>query len=165
MNGITRRPLLTMYGRSRDKMNFRGEVWLELRGPDGAVKQFVHVPSNAICSVGEAAIAAHIHSGTVAGSTLFGYLGIGTSTTAPATSDTALGGETGTRVAGTKSSSGRVLTMTCNFASDNPAGAATLNEVGIFHATTAGSILAHATCAAVSKAASDNTSMTYQVTV
>jgi hypothetical protein len=141
---------------------------MEVRSKDGKLRQRSEAAINTICTNGETYWAGQLDSGTQAASLMFGYIGIGTTNTAPTTDDTALANETGTRQqtsAGGRSASGRVFTQTVNFASDNPAGVATIREAGIFQTNTAGAILSHVTFSDVNKAASDNINITYDLTI
>lgn len=170
-DGITRGPHLTMEERSKDHVpvlgflaNARGEIFMELVGPDGEIKQTAHCPENAICTNGMIVIAGNLDSGTDATSSLFASLGIGIDNTAPTTDDTDLSSETGTRVTGDRSASNNVFTLTANFASNNPAGAATIQEGAICNDSAGSPILARGTHVAINKGASDNINMTYNVT-
>ena len=94
------------------------------------------------------------------------HIAIGTSTTAPATSDTALGSETTRKAIGTFS--------TGNLTSNPPSyelqvsfntneGNTTLAEVGVLNSSAAGTMLAHATFGTINKTTSNTLSITYTI--
>ena len=92
------------------------------------------------------------------------YMAVGTSTTAPATSDTTLGSES-SRIAINSFT-------TSNLTSNPPSWRAeaswntnqantTLGEVGMFNSSSAGTLLAHATFGTVNKTTSNTLSISY----
>jgi len=103
--------------------------------------------NNIITSAGKAAIAGLV--GNTGSVTAFTYLAVGTSATTPVVGDTALGGEISTnslaRAAGT------VSRTTTTYTNDTlkiaytwtASGASTVQEAGIFNASSAGTMLSH----------------------
>ena len=91
------------------------------------------------------------------------YVGIGTDSTSPVVGNTALGGETGTRVQGTLSQptayTDRVVST---FAAGN--GTATIAEAGRFSASVAGNMFARYVFTGIPKGASDSLEITYDIT-
>jgi hypothetical protein len=93
------------------------------------------------------------------------YVNWGTSTTTPVHGDTALGAELGTRVAAT------VTAQTSNVANDTlravatitATGSATVAEVGLFTASTGGTLLVHAGFTAVPVLTGDQITFTFNI--
>lgn len=137
------------------------------------IKQELYVP-NLVVTAGKTFIASRM-VGTSA--TIMSHMGIGTSSTAEAAGDTALGAEL--TVAGgytgytrasltTASSSANVVTYSANFAANNPSapsGGAVLREAGIFNASTAGSMLCRTTFPIVTKLPADALTVTWTITI
>jgi len=96
------------------------------------------------------------------------WFAVGTSNTAAATTDTALYGEVGSRIAGTFSHQAGLATygMLATFPANNPATAYTLYEAGIFATSTSNTATAYyrATYAAVTKATSDSLQLIWTIT-
>ena len=141
-------------------MGIAGYWRMELRGPRGELKEYREVKNIAL-TTGLDYLADSLATATGATSSRFNYIAIGTSSTAPTSTDTTLTAETGTRVAGTKSKpSSRTFRVTASFASDNPAAAQTFREAALCVTNTAGTLLNHATFADVNKASNEAFSIT-----
>jgi hypothetical protein len=133
-------------------------VWLH--GPDGALKQQIE-GHNVITANGLEALASYLASATTSGANTFKYVGIGTGSTAEASSDTALGGELA-RATGTASYvSGSIWRVTATFAAGTGTGA--VAEYGLFNSSSAGTMLNRDTESVVNKGASDT--LTTQVDI
>ena len=138
-----------------------GKVFVTVTGANGEVKQQFEVP-NLVVTTGKNHIAAKIAATTNSPAAMT-HMAIGTSSTAPAASDTTLGTETG-RV----SLSGSVVsTNTITYTATFPAGTGSgvITEAGIFNASTAGTMLCRTTFPAVNKQAGDSIAVTWDVTV
>ncbi len=124
---------------------------------------------NTIVTAGRAWVLKHI-----AGTDVFAgnetrplsHIAIGTSTTAPATSDTALGSETTRKAIGTWSTTA----LTSNPPSyelqvsfNTNEGNTTLAEVGVLNSSAAGTMLAHATFGTLNKTTSNTLSISYTI--
>jgi len=105
-------------------------------------------------------------------STTINSIAVGTSTTAPATSDTALGSEITATVGRLTIGTMTTTNLTSNppswraevtFATDQATG--TLGEAGLFNtsAATAGTMLSHVTFSTISKATSNTLSISYTI--
>lgn len=138
-----------------------GDMILRLIGPDGRVKE-TREKHNLIVDTGEQGIADQlIASPTLAKPTHFG---VGTSSTAVASTQTALVSETGTRVAFTsKTRTTNVVTMVGTFAAGNGTGA--LTEAGIFNASTSGTMYSRVVFSVINKGASDSLELTWTYTI
>jgi len=101
--------------------------------------------------------------GSIAGSKFVTHAALGTGS-APNASHTALDGETGTREAVTNSVvSSKTLQATAEWASDDHPGDCTLQNVGLFNTSAAGSMLCGNTYATSSWGSNQAVSMTYQL--
>jgi hypothetical protein len=122
---------------------------------------------NVITTAGKNALASLLNSAS-AGTTLVTHMGFGSSTTAVAAGDTALGTELSgggyTRVAVTRSNpSGNVIQYVATLTGLT---SVTVQEAGLFNALTAGTLFAHQLTGAVTlSTASDSLQITWQVTV
>jgi len=136
-----------------------GKLTLTLRDEQGNVKQEIE-NNNLIVNTGKAFLAnAVLNSST----SPFTYMAIGTSGTAAAVTDTALGSETVRQVFTTSSVSTNVVTLVTTYAAGT--GTAALQEAGIFNASSAGTMLSHVVFSTINKGAADSLTITWTVTV
>lgn len=150
----------------------RSRVRLQVVGPDGKVKHTTPWSENIMCTFGLASLASMVGSGAgVNASTLISAAKIGTGTTAATSNDTSLVASTGsvaiTAASMTKTNLGaRTVEYQMTFASNNPAGAASITEVGLFCNSTADTQCAARTVLtganSVNKGASDVINLSYQ---
>lgn len=153
--------------------SWRQRVRMALVGPDGEVKQTTPWHENIACTFGLASLASMVGSGAgVNASTLVSTMKIGTGNTAAASTDTALNNSTAavhiTAASLTKTNLGnRTVEYQATFASNNPAGAASIQEVGLFCNSTADSQCAAHTILtganSVNKGASDSINVSYDL--
>lgn len=117
---------------------------------------------NLVVTSGKTYIASRMAAASAA---VMGWIGVGTSSTAPTVGDTALGTEVA-RVA-TTVSGGTPSTNTVTYVSTFPAGTGTgaLVEAGIFNSNTSGTMLSRTTFAVVNKGAADEMTITWTITV
>jgi hypothetical protein len=124
---------------------------------------------NTIVTAGRAWVLKHI-----AGTAIFNgnetrplsHMAIGTSTTAPATGDTALGSETTRRAidaftTANITSNPPSYQLECSFNTNE--GNTTLAEVGLFNSSAAGTMLSHATFGTINKTTSNTLSVSYTI--
>lgn len=148
----------------------QNRIQVEVVGPDGKVKEYHDITGNIMATYGLNNIAELIATGGEASSWCSAGA-IGTSTTAASSTQTGLVASTGivhvSQSSMDASDAGdRTLRYVMTFASNNPAGAAAINEVGIFgtnNATTrmlARSVLG---TASVNKGASDTINCSYDI--
>ncbi len=151
---------------------FVNRVRLAVQGPDGAIKEQTPWIENIRCTFGLASLASMVGSGAgVNASTLISTMKIGTGTTAATSTDSALANSTAsvhiTAASLTKTNLGnRTVEYQATFISSNPAGAAVINEVGMYCNSTADSQIAARTVLgtnSVSKGASDQILISYDV--
>lgn len=94
------------------------------------------------------------------------YLAIGTSTTAPATSDTTLGSEVTRKTIQSFTTTNLTSNppsyqLECSFATNE--GNTTLGEVGLLNSSASGTLLAHATFSTINKTTSNTLSISYTI--
>jgi hypothetical protein len=176
LDGLTRRPSSYTAPENpppHSPFRIQNRVKLAVVGPDGVVKQETPWLHNIMTTFGLASLASRV--GTVSGANanttteFVSAMKIGTGTTAATSSDTSLVSSTGSVTIGnasfTKSNLGnRTVEYQATFASNNPAGAATINEVGLYLNSTAESQLAARTVLganSVNKGASDTINVSY----
>lgn len=143
-------------------------IHLELLGSDGAVKdeRWVH---NLVTTAGKDAASQRILDAASTPS-IFNYVGVGDGNgsgtcSSAAAGDTALGSELGTRQQDTDSDHGTTgkETLIVTFAAGNGTGA--LCEMGVFNASSSGTLLARNVFSVINKGASDSLQITFSLTV
>lgn len=142
-----------------ENIKVTGDVCIKVYDEAGNVKDERTI-KNLVVNVGKTFIAGRMVGSTP---TAMSHMAVGSSTTAPAGADTALGGELGRVALTSSSSSGAVVTYTASFPAGTGTGAVV--EAGIFNASSAGTMLCRTTFAVVNKGANDGMSITWTVTV
>lgn len=145
-------------------------VRMKVVGPDGDVKQEIGPIKNIMCTSGLNQLCQLVATGGQASSWISAGR-IGTDTTAAASTQDALGASTGSvAITGASMSvsnlGARTARYLMTFASNNPAGVASIQEIGLFCNSTANSQLAARSVlgtASVSKGASDAIQCSYDV--
>ena len=141
-----------------DTLPMKGELTLTLLDSEGKVKDFKEL-KNLIVQVGKNFVAnALINNST----SPFTYMAVGTNGTAATTSDTTLGAEIARQVFSSSSVSTNVVTLSTTYAAGTATG--TLQEAGIFNASSGGTMLSHVVFSSVSKGASDSLVITWTIT-
>ena len=142
-----------------ESVKVKGNLEVVLLDETGTQKDYRKV-DNLVVAVGKDVIAARLLGNTIA---VMSHMAVGSSSTAAATSQTALGGELGRVALDSSSRSANTLTYVATF----PAGTGTgsLAEAGILNAVSTGNLLCRTTFSAVSKAAGDTIVITWNVTV
>jgi hypothetical protein len=142
----------------QDFIKATGDVTLVLRGPDGQIKDTQEI-KNLVVTTGKNFIAGRM-TGTT---TIMSHMAIGSTATAAAAGDTALGGELGRVVLSSGTTTGAVTTYAATFPVGTGTGAVV--EAGLFNASSAGTMLARTTFAVVNKGANDTVTITWAVTI
>jgi hypothetical protein len=138
----------------------KGYVHIVLTDAQGNIKQEEEGP-NLITTVGKAFVATALITGT---SITFGYMAVGTSTTAPSISQTALVGSELGRVASTNTNPTSVTTQFVgSFGAGT--GTGTIEEAGLFSAASAGSMFSRYLTGTYVKGATDTLAITWTITV
>lgn len=118
--------------------------------------------SNTVVTAGYNYIASVLGSaGTYTGK----FIAIGTGSTAVTAGDTALVAEVGTRVDGTMTVTGNVITIDGTFTANNPATEQTIQEAGLLTASTAGTLVARTVFGAVTKPTADSLRIVWELTI
>lgn len=124
------------------------------------IEKFRQEVKNLVVTTGKNLIASRL-VGTA--SNVISHMAVGTGTTAPAAGDTTLVTEL-TRVAiSSGTASGNVATYVATFAPG--VGTGSINECGLFNASTAGTMLARSTSVIVTKGALDTLALTWTITI
>lgn len=110
-------------------------VRMQVVGPDGAVKQDVVAEGNVMATYGLSRLVALLAGGAMDASSWIGGMRIGTDATAATSNDNSLVASTGsvdlTDAGDVTEAGARTLRCVATFASDNPAGAAQIREIGL----------------------------------
>ncbi len=145
-----------------DVVKLRGAFRFQLRDPFGNVVQ--DYVQNTVVTAGRAWVLKQLESTDHATAQNVSHMAVGTSTAAPATSDTALGSEN-SRIA--------INSFTTSNTTANPPSwraeaswatnqaNTTLGEVGMFNSSSGGTLLARATFATINKTTSNTLSISY----
>jgi hypothetical protein len=147
-----------------EELKFTGELSIIVRGPEGNIKQAMTVP-NLVVTVGKNHIASRLVGTT---SAVMGWMGVGTGIgVTPALGDTILNTEVARVALASYTSSSNAVTASALFSSGTPAGTNSITEAGLFNAATSGTgtLLAHTTFPAVSKAPGDSLSISWTITI
>jgi hypothetical protein len=147
-------------------VRLRGSLRIVLGDPDGKMieERIVH---NVVVTQGRSWVLGQLQS-VNSQAQVIGWMAIGTSTTAPATSDTLLGSEitriaVGTWVTSTLTANPPNWQAQASFATNQ--GNTTLGEVGLFNTSSANAstLLAHATFTSFSKTTSNTLTISYTI--
>lgn len=150
----------------KDELGIKGRIKLDIYSVDGKLKDTTGWINNIITNAGKAQLA--LLAGD-ASATPFTYLAVGTSATAVAATDTTLTAEiTDSGLARAAATVSRVTTTVTNDTLQltytwSVTGTKTVEEVGIFNASSAGTMLGHALTTSKSVANTDTLQSTYQV--
>lgn len=145
-----------------EDLKFTGELSIIVRGPEGNIKQTMIVP-NLVVTAGKGHIASRLVG---VGQAVMGWMGVGTGVgVTPALGDTILNTEVARVALASYTSSTNTVTASALFASGTPAGTNSITEAGLFNAASVGTMLAHTTFPAVSKAPGDSLSISWTITI
>lgn len=146
--------------RDGDIFTLRGRVRLELRGPDGQLKEVVET-DNLVTTVGKEAIAEQLLAAP--GKEKPTNIAVGKSGTAAAEGQTALVEELARKAISSKTRSGKGVIMKTEFAAGE--GTGEIKECGIFNAGAAGEMYTRATFGLITKEAADTLAVTWTLTI
>lgn len=136
-----------------DSIKATGKVLVQLNG------QTVQEIPNLVVTTGKNFIASRMTGSTTAMS----HMSVGSTSTAAAAGDAALGAELGRVALSSSSTTGAVTTYSATFPAGTGTGAVV--EAGIFNASSAGTMLCRTTFAVVNKGANDTLTITWQITI
>ncbi len=140
-------------------LQLHANVRIELRGPDGRIKEEREF-HNLICTVGKNLLLAS--GGTAQYIKQFSYIAIGTGTNAAAIGDTTLQTEAARNISTVSNPTAASLQFTYTFPAGTGTGAIT--ESGLLDATSSGNLLARQVFSVVNKGASDTLAVTWTLT-
>lgn len=145
----------------QDTIKMTGRLNIVLTDADGNVKDQREV-DNLVVTVGKSYVASRMKDATA---TAMSHMSVGTTSTAPAVGDTALGAEiASSRTALTSTTvTTNSVAYVCTFGTGVGTGA--IVEAGIFNAASAGTMLCRTTFSVINKGASDTLTITWTVTV
>lgn len=153
----------------QEDLKMKGELSIRVFDRNGNLKEAIHHP-NLVVTVGKNYIASRM---TGNGTTVMGYMGIGTGTSTPAAGDQKLGTESYRAALGTSGgvATNNTVQYTATFGPGNGSGAIT--EAGIFNNSTMGegdgtltkAMLCRTTFPPVNKDTGDSIAITWTVTV
>lgn len=144
---------------TNEQLKASGSLKVVLTGPDGKIKE-EHEFKNLVVTVGKNFVASRM-VGTSAN--VMSHMAIGSSSTAAAAGDTALGSELGRVALASSTAVTNVVTYTATFPAGTGTGAVV--EAGILNAASAGTLLCRTVFAVVNKGANDAMSVTWTVTI
>lgn len=149
---------------SLELLRVTGRLSVELRDELGNIKQAFDCP-NIVVNNGKTFIAASMIKTTTNSPTAMTHMAVGTSSTAAAVTDTALIAEVaGSRTTVTPSTTSNTTQYACTFGAG--VGTGTLNEAGIFNASSAGTMLCRTVFgSSIVKAAGDSLTITWTITI
>lgn len=147
-----------------DVIQLKGRYEIQLQDILGRPVAPKVVTPNTVVTVGRRWVLENIYSGGAASAQVLSHLAVGTGTTAPATSDTALGSETlriaiGTFTTSNLTSSTPNLRFEASFATNQAN--TTLGEVGIFNSSASGTLFSRSTMTTIDKTTSNTLSISY----
>lgn len=144
---------------AQELLKASGSLRVVVTGADGKVKDEREF-KNLVVTVGKNFVASRM-VGTAAN--VMSHMAIGSSSTAAAAGDTALGSELGRVALAGATASANVVTYTATFPAGTGTGAVV--EAGILNAASAGTLLCRTVFAVVNKGADDAMSVTWTVTI
>jgi hypothetical protein len=182
LNGITRRHRggrpqtpADVNPRKHSPLAMQNRVRMEVVGPDESgnivTKQTADVTGNIMATYGLSRLVALLAGGSMDASSWIGGMRIGTDNTGATSTDNALAASTGsvdlTDAADVTEAGARTLRCVATFSSNNPAGAASIREIGIFASSnvTSGCVARKDLTGAqsVNKGASDSINVSYDL--
>lgn len=146
---------------TNEKVSATGVVQVLVTAPDGTVKHEQTI-KNLVVTTGLGYIASRMKDTTA---TAMSHMAVGTSSTAAADTQTALGVESA-RVSLTSTTvTDNAVAYVATFPAGTPASLTAITEAGIFNASSGGTMLCRTVFAAVNKDTGDTMSITWTVTI
>jgi len=147
-----------------DVIHLRGCIEMALQGPAGELIEY-RKNDNTVVTSGRSWVLSRIMSQGADTNTI-GYIGVGTSTTAPSTADTALVSESlrlaiATFITGGLTANPPSWQAQVTFATNQAN--TTLGEAGLFNSSAVGTMLSHVTFATVNKTTSNTLAISYTI--
>lgn len=151
-----------MHVETDGSIQMKGSLTIELRDEFGVIKDYLYVP-NLVVTAGKNVIADRMKGTPTKGA--MSHMAVGTGGTAAAAGDTTLGAEVAaSRTALTSTTvTGNQIAYACTFNAGT--GTGSLQEAGVFNASSAGDMLCRTTFTTITKGASDSLTINWTVTV
>jgi len=146
----------------QENLKATGKVRIVKTNASGITTHDFEVP-NLVVTTGKNFIASSMIKTTTNSPAAMTHMAIGTGSTSPGASDSALGTQTGRVSLSGNTVSTNTITYTATFPAGTGDGAIT--EAGIFNASTGGTLLCRTTFPVVNKASGDTIAVTWVVTV
>lgn len=143
----------------QDNLEVKGALRIELFGPDGEIKETKDV-ENLVVLVGKEFITSRMKDATAS---VMSHMAVGTSSTAAASGDTALGAEAGRAALTSTTVTSNNIAYVTTFAAG--VGTGVLKEAGLFNNASGGTMLCRTVFGDITKGAADTLSITWTVTV
>ena len=149
-----------------DVIKLRGRIEIQLGDINGKPIGPKIIKDNTVVTAGRRWVLENIYSGGAASAQVLSHLAVGTSTTAPATGDTALGSEV-TRLAVNNFTTSNLTSnppswrAECSFATNQAN--TTLGEFGLFNSSAAGTLFGRVTFNTIDKTTSNTLSISYHI--
>jgi hypothetical protein len=160
---MSKDPFERIHGNPDETIKLHGKWFVELRGPDGKMKDY-REGTNVVCTNGKEFLASFLYSAAVAASTFTcKYVAIGTDSTAEAAAQTALGTEVSRHTGTVSYVSNQIFQVKATFATGSGTGA--IVEYGLFSSNTGGTMLSRDTESVINKGANDTLTATLQLTL
>ena len=167
---VQENPLLALYKinkeipmiQQQENLKATGKVRIIKTNAQGVTTQDFEVP-NLVVTTGKTFIAQSMIKTTTNSPAAMTHMAIGTGSTSPGASDSALGTQTGRVSLSGNAQSSNTITYTATFPAGTGDGAIT--EAGIFNASSGGVMLCRTTFPVVNKASGDTIAVTWVVTV
>lgn len=138
----------------KDPVKLTGTLQIHKNG------ELVHEVPNLVVTVGKEFVASRMVG---VAQNVMSHMAIGTSSTAAAAGNVALGAENARVALDSSGAAGAVVTYAATFPAGT--GTGTITEAGIFNASSSGVLLCRTVFSAISKGASDSLTITWTVTV
>jgi hypothetical protein len=144
---------------AQETLEMFGRLKIEVFDADGQIKTVAEMP-NLVVTTGKGYIASRMKDATA---TAMSHMAVGTSSTAAAVGDSALGTELARVTLTSTTVSAGVVTYVASFPAGTGTGA--LVEAGILNAASAGTLLCRTVFSVINKGAADSMTITWTVTV
>ena len=148
-----------------DVIHLRGALDIILGDSKGNPLESIHI-DNTVVTAGRRWVLQQLNSSQISTNLTIGYVAVGTSTTAPATSDTVLGSEQDRNAVNNYTTSNLTSNppswrAECSWATNEAN--TTLGEAGMFNSSSGGTMFSRATFATVNKTTSNTLAISWTV--
>lgn len=148
----------------KDDLGMNGRLKIELKGPDGKIKETKEV-TNTVTNDGKEWVAQRMGKATADLPSLMTHMAIGTDTTAASPTQTNMTGEQSRQqlTSTTVDSDSNEVVYVASFGTNQPSTAAAITEAGIFNASSNGVMLCRTDFNEINKGTGDTLTITWTV--